>query len=120
VPALGEIRHEPAPQMKLLDAGSLAMAIFLGKIMLAQKDTASIQMTMPKIRTARDLGKAAEKVIRAVARGKLAPAEGEKMMSLIESLLGIIVAVEHGNRLEEYQAAAPAPPFLVTREKEDE
>jgi hypothetical protein len=110
-------------QMKLLDAGNLAMAIWMGKCMLGQKDTSPGRMTMPKVRTLGDLRKAAEKVIQLVARGKLTPAEGEIMMSMVESQSVILAAVEQGNHLErtaENQSAVQAPPFVVTGEKEDE
>ena len=108
-------------QMKLLDAGNPGMAIWMGKCLLGQRDTSPVRMTMPKTRTLPDLGKAAENVVQLVARGKLTPADGEKMMGLIESQSVILAAVEQGNqRTQENQSAVQAPPFVVTGETEDE
>src|ERR1700733_10774210 len=72
-------------QMRLLDAGNATMAVWLGKSQLGQRDTSSIRMVLPKLRTAQDLGKAAEKVTQAVVRGRITPTEGEKMMGILES-----------------------------------
>jgi len=106
-------------QMKLLDGGNPTIAVWLGKILLGQRDTSPVRVTMPKTRTLPDLGKAAENVVQMVARGKLTPADGGKMMSLFESQSVIIAAAEQSlERTAENQAAFQAPPFLVTREEE--
>jgi hypothetical protein len=97
-------------QMRLLEAGNAAMAVWLGKSELGQRDTSSIRMVLPKIGNAQDLGKAAEKVTQAVARGKLTPAQGETMMGLLESRSRIFVTVDLGSRVEKIEenlAAAP-------------
>jgi hypothetical protein len=77
---------------------------------LGQRDTSSIRMVLPKIRSAQDLGKAAEKVTQAVGRGKITPTEGEKMMGILESHSRIIETMDLESRvqtLEENMAAAP-------------
>jgi hypothetical protein len=77
-------------QLRLLDAGNATMAVWLGKSLLGQRDSAPIRMVLPKIRTAQDVGKAAEKVTQAVVRGKITPTEGEQMMGILESQSRII------------------------------
>jgi hypothetical protein len=97
-------------QMKLLEEGNAAMAVWLGKSELGQRDTSSIRMTLPKIGSAQDLGKAAEKVTQAVARGKLTPAHGETMMGLLESRSRIYATVELGSRVEKIEANLAVAP----------
>jgi hypothetical protein len=50
--------------MRLLDANA-TIAVWLGKSLLAQRETSSIRLVPPKTRTAQDLGKAAENVTQA-------------------------------------------------------
>ncbi len=104
-------------QMRLLDADNTTMAVWLGKSLLGQRDTSSIRLVLPKTRTAQDLGKAAEKVTQAVARGKITPTEGEKMMGILESQSRIIERVDIESRvqkLEENMAAAPVSGPKIT------
>jgi len=104
-------------QMRLLDAGNATMGVWLGKSELGQRDTTSIRMVLPKIRTAQDVGKAAEKVTQAVVRGKITPTEGEKMMRMLESQSRIIEKVDLERRvqkLEENMAAAPVSGPKIT------
>jgi hypothetical protein len=97
-------------QMKLLEGGNAAMAVWLGKSELGQRDTSSIRMVLPKIGSAQDLGRAAEKVTQAVARGKLTPAHGETMMGLLESRSRIYATVELGSRIEKIEANLAVAP----------
>jgi len=99
-------------QMKLLEKGSATMAVWLGRSELGQRDTSSIRMVLPKIGNAQDLGKAAEKVTQAVARGKLTPAHGETMMSLLESRSRIFVAVDLGSRVEKIEENLAGAPVI--------
>jgi hypothetical protein len=97
-------------QMRLLDEGNPTMAVWLGKSLLGQRETSSMRMVLPKNRSARDLGKAAEKVTQAAARGKITLAEGQKMMSILDAQSRIGVTAELVSRIEkieENQAAAP-------------
>jgi hypothetical protein len=98
--------------MKLLEKGSATMAVWLGRSELGQRDTSSIRMVLPKIGNAQDLGKAAEKVTQAVARGKLTPAHGETMMSLLESRSRIFVAVDLGSRVEKIEENLAGAPVI--------
>ncbi len=97
-------------QMRLLEAGNATIAVWLGKSLLGQRDTSSIRMVLPKIKTAQDVGKAAEKVTQAVVRGKITPTEGEKMMGILESQARIIERVDievRVQKLEENTVATP-------------
>jgi hypothetical protein len=102
-------------QMKLVEAGNPTVTVWLGKSMLGQRDTSPIRMVLPKIRTAQDLGNAAQKVMQAVARGLLTPTEGQMMMGLLESQGRIMVSVDHGNRLEKIEATLAAAPVSGPR-----
>jgi hypothetical protein len=99
-------------QWKLLEAGNATMAVWLGKSELGQRDTSSIRMVLPKISNAQDLGRAAEKVTQAVARGKLTPAQGETMMNLLESRSRIFVTVDLGSRIEKIEENLAVAPVI--------
>jgi hypothetical protein len=103
-------------QLRLLEAGNATMAVWLGKSLLGQRDTSSIRMALPKIKTAQDLGKAAAKVTQAVVRGKITPTEGEKMMGMLESYSRILEKdlERRVQKLEENMAAAPVSGPKIT------
>jgi hypothetical protein len=61
-----------------------ALRICMERISPARQD-ACIQLSLPSIRTAQDVEKAAEKVTQAIRRGKITPLEGGKIMSILES-----------------------------------
>jgi DNA-binding Lrp family transcriptional regulator len=102
---LGNLR---SAQMKLVNAGNAAMSIWLGKNLLGQTGSPSIRMAIPKIRAAADYGVAADKVMQAVTRGKITPAQGKEMMSILESHSTIVVNVEVMCRLEKLEQNAAA------------
>ncbi|MCU1336118.1 MAG: hypothetical protein JWO19_1699 [Bryobacterales bacterium] len=79
-----------------------AMRICMERISPARSD-ACIRMSLPPIQTARDLDKAAEKVTQAIRRGNITPAEGGKVMNILESRSRIIEKVEFENRLEKLE-----------------
>ena len=66
-----------------------AMRICMDRILPARRE-ASIRVSLPRIKTTQDLEKAAEKVTQAIARGRIAPAEGETMMNVFEMQSRII------------------------------
>ena len=73
---------------------------------------ACITMTLPVIRKAEDIDKAAERVTQAIRRGDLTPAEGGTMMNILESRSRVIERVQlerRLERLEETMAAADLP-----------
>ena len=88
-----------------------AMRICMDRISPARG--ASIRMNLPRIRTAQDLDKAAEKVTQGIGRGGLTPAEGEKMMNIFEIRSRIIEKAHWESRLEKLEgnmaAAARLP-----------
>src|SRR3954470_12737376 len=69
-----------------------ALRLCIERIFPAQSD-ACIRMSLPRIKTARDVDKAAEKVTQAIGRGKITPSEGGKMMNILESRSRIIEKV---------------------------
>jgi hypothetical protein len=105
-------------QMQMLEAGNATMGVWLGKSELGQRDTSPIRVVMPKVRVAQEAGMAAEKVTKAVVRGKITPGAGEKVMRMLESQSRIIQTVDVEKRveqLEENMAGAPASGPKLTR-----
>jgi len=58
-----------------------------------------IRISLPPIKTAGDLDKAAEQVTQALGRGKITPTEGGKMMSILADRSKIIETVQLDGRL---------------------
>jgi predicted DNA-binding protein (UPF0251 family) len=79
-----------------------AMRICMDRILPARRD-ASIRVSLPRIKTARDLEKAAEKVTQAIGSGRIAPAEGEKIMNVFEIHSRIIEKSQYESRLEKLE-----------------
>jgi len=87
-----------------------AMRLLMDRISPARRD-ACIRMSLPSIRTAQDVDKAAEKVTQAIRRGDIAPVEGETMMKILEMRAGIITTAQLESRIEKLEAA----PDVVSR-----
>jgi len=88
-----------------------AMRICMDRISAARQD-ACIRMILPPIATAQDVDKVGEKVTQAIARGKITPIEGGRMMNLIEGRSRIMERVQMESRLEKLEedmAAALLP-----------
>jgi hypothetical protein len=83
-----------------------AMRICMERIIPARAD-ACIRMSLPPIQTARDVNKAAEKVTQAIRRGKITPAEGGKVMNILESRSRIIEKADFESRLEKLEKSLP-------------
>jgi hypothetical protein len=58
-----------------------------------------IRMSMPTIKTAGDVDKAAEKVTQALGRGKITPTEGGKVMNILASRSKIIETAQLDGRV---------------------
>ena len=91
-----------------------AMRICMERISPARQD-ACIRMSLPRIKTAEDVNQAAEKVTQALGRGGITPAEGGKVMNILEGRARIFEKVLWESRLEklEENVAAgdlPLPP----------
>lgn len=60
---------------------------------------ACIRISLPTIRSAADIDRAADKVTQAVRTGRISPHEGETMMRILESHARVIEKVEFERRL---------------------
>ena len=81
-----------------MDGSASSMRLCVERILPSRRG-ALIQLNLPPIRTAEDVGRAAEKVTQAIRRGKLTPAEGNEMMNLLESHSRIIEGVKFETQL---------------------
>ena len=81
-----------------LDGNSSSMRLCVERIFPSRRG-ALIQLNLPSIRTAEDVGRAAEKVTQAIRRGKLTPAEGNEMMNHLESRSRIIEGAKFETQL---------------------
>jgi predicted DNA-binding protein (UPF0251 family) len=97
----------------LKDDDRSAMRICMEHIFPARRH-ASIRMSLPRIRTAQDLEKAAEKVTQAIGRGRVAPAEGETMMNIFEIRSRIIEKASMKAALKSWKRVWPLRPGFPT------
>jgi hypothetical protein len=79
-----------------------AMRMCMDRISPARR-SACITMSLPAIRTARDVDKAAEKVTQAIRRGELTPADGGIMMNILEGRSRVIERGQLETRLEKLE-----------------
>jgi predicted DNA-binding protein (UPF0251 family) len=79
-----------------------AMRICMERISPARQD-ACIRMNLATIRTAQDVGTAAEKVTQAIGRGNITPIEGGRMINILEGRSRIIERVDLESRLEKLE-----------------
>lgn len=84
-----------------------AMRLCMERISPAHRD-GCIRMSLPAIRTAQDLDKAAEKVTQAIRRGRIAPADGEKMMNIFQMRARVMESAQLESRLEKLEAEMAA------------
>jgi hypothetical protein len=84
-----------------------AMRMCMDRISPARQD-AFIRLSLPAIRTAHDVDKAAEKVTQSIRRGNITPAEGQKMMHILESRSRVIERVQLEARLEKLEESMAA------------
>jgi hypothetical protein len=89
-----------------------ALRICMERISPARQE-ACIRMSLPPIRTAQEVDKAAEKVTQALGRGHITPAEGAKMMTILESRARIIEKVDWESRIEKLEGKIGARPPLA-------
>src|ERR1700691_4825452 len=67
--------------------------------LLPPRRNSPVRFQLPPINSAADVARAILKVIQGVANGKLAPAEGEKITALLESVQRIIESVDLEKRV---------------------
>lgn len=85
-----------------------AMRLCMERISPAQRE-ASIRMSLPKIETAKDVHRAAEKVTEAIRRGEITPTDGETIMRILESRSRVIERVDFESRLERLEREPERP-----------
>jgi len=92
----------------------VALRLCMERISPARRDD-SIRISLPKIRKPQDIDKAADKVTQAVARGKITPASGEKVMNILDIRSGFFEPVDAELRLAklEDEIVADAPPLAA-------
>jgi len=109
-----DLIEQYAPQLtgkcitEAMQGDQSAMRLCMNRISPARRD-AYIRMSLPPMRTAQDINKAAEKVTQAIRRGTITPADGETMMNIFEMRSRIIETAQLEDRiekLEENKAAA--------------
>lgn len=76
-----------------------AMRICMDRISPAPRD-ASVEFSLPSVRTNRDVSRAFEKVARAVRTGRITPAEGEQISRILDSHSRAIERSEMEERIE--------------------
>ncbi len=83
-----------------MEGSASAMRLCVERILPSRRGTL-VQMNLSTMRTAEDVDRAADIVTQAVRRGKITLAEGNEMMSLLESRSRIIEKVKFETRLED-------------------
>jgi hypothetical protein len=67
--------------------------------LLPPRRNSPVRFKLPPINSAADVARALSKVVQGVANGKLAPADGEKITALLESVQRIIESVDLAKRV---------------------
>jgi hypothetical protein len=75
-----------------------AMRLCMERILPVRRD-ALVKVSLPRIGTAQEVNKAAEKVTQVMGRGKITPTDAEKMMNVIQMRSQIIDSVVGEGRL---------------------
>ena len=74
-----------------------------GRPWICRDETSSMRIVLPKHKSARDLGRAADKVTQAVARGEMTLTEGQQMMSILDTQSSICLKVDLVSRVEKIE-----------------
>lgn len=88
-----------------LDGDRSCMRLCIERIIPLRRDP-PIEINLPAIRVAEDLGRMAEKVTQGIRRGTITPQEGETIMRILESRTRVMESVEYGKRIEELEQAS--------------
>lgn len=100
-------------QVRQVEAGNVAMIIWMGKNRLGQRDNiAGINMSLPPIKTAEDVAGAAEEVTQAILCGKISPVQGEILMRVLDMRSRMIADVQTVNRIERLEESWAAANLL--------
>jgi hypothetical protein len=84
-----------------------AMRLCLERILPVRRD-ALVRVSLPRIGTAQDVNKAAEKVMQGMGRGKITATDGEKMMNVLQMRSHIIDSVKVESRIAELEESVDA------------
>jgi hypothetical protein len=76
-----------------------ALRLCVERLLPARRNS-PVRFKLPPINSAADVARALTKVLQGVANGKLAPAEGEKITAMLETVQRIIESVDYGKRIE--------------------
>ena len=82
-----------------------AMRLCMERILPVRRD-ALVRVSLPRIRTAQDINKAAEKVTQAMGRGKITATDAEKMMNVLQMRSGINDTVVTDDRIAKLEVMA--------------
>jgi hypothetical protein len=82
-----------------------AMRLCMERILPVRRD-ALVRVSLPRIRTAQDINKAAEKVTQAMGLGKLTATDAEKMMNVLQMRSGINDTVVTDDRVAKLEVMA--------------
>jgi hypothetical protein len=90
-----------------------AIRLYMERVAPARREC-PIRIALPRTRTVQEVARAAEKVTRAMARGQITPAEGEKIMNVLEIQVRIIKDASWEGRIEKIERdKAGTRPFLA-------
>jgi hypothetical protein len=81
-----------------LEGDTTALRLCVERLLPPRRNS-PVRFKLPRINSAADVARALSKVIQAVANGKLAPAEGEKITTMLESVQRIIESVDLEKRV---------------------
>ena len=84
-----------------------AQKLCMERISPARRD-ASVRTSLPKVEKAQDVGRAADKVLQDIQRGKMTPAEGETMMRILEIRSRIIERCDTEKLVQDLEQEAAA------------
>jgi hypothetical protein len=88
---------------RAIEGDASAMRICMARIIPVPRN-AFIRMRLSPINNAQDVEKTAEKVTQAIGLGGITPADGEKLMNVLEMRSGIMANAHFDRRLDKLEA----------------
>jgi uncharacterized protein DUF5681 len=86
-----------------LKGDRMAMKLCIERLFPARRD-GFVQMPLPRTHTVEQLAASSERVLQAIARGQITPAEGEAISRILEDRRRVIESTELESRLEALEA----------------
>jgi hypothetical protein len=96
-PATGEDLH-----WSCSEGNPTALRLCMERLFPARRD-ASVRVRLPRIKTFRDLDKAADRAMQDVEHGKLTPTDGERMVNMLEGRSRILDSVDNASRIDQLE-----------------